>query len=221
MPGAIRKRNPGRIYERALDLDRAQRQAQHIAKREADEAADQAQNLPFEHEDRAHRAFTQAERFHDGDVARFFVSNGRDDVVRAEARHQENRAHDGVHDDIADNERAEQILMRLLPRDGFVAGLPLYPRRHLARSHRVDDANPDLVYQPGLPRENLSRAHQRVGGAFVDRAHAGMEEADHLGVDARALAGLHRNIGADAGPDLFTQPVAENDGVGGAIERGE
>ena len=82
-------------------------------------------------------------------------------------------------------------------------------------------AHAHLVDQAGLLREDLPGLDQHIGRAFVDLADAGVEHADHLGVDAGALAGLQRDVGADAGADLLRQPVAEDDGVGGAIERGQ
>ena len=77
------------------------------------------------------------------------------------------------------------------------------------------------LIRPVCCDEDLPGLGEHIGGALVDLAHAGMEEADHLRVDARAFAGLQRDVGADAGADLFRQPVAEDDGVGGAVERGE
>ena len=81
--------------------------------------------------------------------------------------------------------------------------------------------NAHFVHQAGLLGQDLPGLGQHVGRALVLLAHAGVEEADHLGADAGALAGLQCDVGADAGADLFRQPVAEDDGVGGAIERGE
>ena len=111
--------------------------------------------------------------------------------------------------------------MGLLPGDRLVAGVVFDPRGDLARLHRIGEPNPQFVDQAGLLGEDLSGLGEHIGCAFVQLAHAGMEKADHLGVDARALAGLQRDIGADAGADLFRQPVADDDSVGGAIKGGE
>ena len=169
-------------------------------------SAGEADHQSLNHEYPAHGALVETQGFHDRDVARLLVGNGRNDVVGAEAGHQQNGTDDRVHDHVAYDQGREQVLVRLLPRYRLVARLALDAHRDVARRHGIGGAHAQLVHEAGLPREDLRRAHQNVGSPFVDGANAGVEGADDLRRDARAEARLHRDVGADARPDLLRQP---------------
>src|SRR4029078_3639228 len=126
-----------------------------------------------------------------------------------------------IHDDIADDERRKEILVSLIPRDRFVTGIALNAGGDFSRLKGIGQPNTQFVDQAGLLGKDLARLGKYIGRALVLLADAGMKKAYHLCGDAGALTGLQRDIGANARAYLFRQPVTENDGVGGGIERVE
>src|SRR4029450_10499290 len=89
------------------------------------------------------------------------------------------------------------------------------------RLHGVGGAHADPVDETSLLRQYLTCPEQNVDGGLIDGADTGVEYPPPLRADARALAGLHRQIGAKPGADLLRQPVAEDKRIGGAVHRGQ
>ncbi len=91
------------------------------AGQQARHAADVPMIRPFEQEDRAHIARVKAHRLEDRDVARLLDDDGRQRVVDAERGHHQDRRHDAVHDDVAHQQQAQDVLRGLDPGHRLVA----------------------------------------------------------------------------------------------------
>ena len=146
------------------------------------------------------------------------MRDGRHDIVGAERGDQQDRADDGVHDEVAHLERREQVFVGLLPRDRLVAGLRLDAACNLARLHDVGYADADRVDEARLPGEDLGGLHQRVGLRLVDLRDAGVGEGDDGGGQRAPLTRCERDRVADPDADFLGQPVAEDDRVRGLVE---
>ena len=150
------------VGERRLEFQRGQPAGQQIAKNPAEHGADQADQQRLDDEDRPDGLVPEAERFQDRDVAGLLVGDGGNDVVGAEARDQQDGADDGVHQHVAQRDRRQQILLRLLPGNRFVAGLLADPLADQAGLHRIAGAHPDFVDDAGLLFQNLRGLEQDV-----------------------------------------------------------
>ena len=201
------------VGEARSDLHQAEPEAHEIAQHPAEQHAEDADDGGFEHEDAADQRLAQAERLHDGDVARLLVGDRRHDVEGAEGGNEQDGADHHEHDDVADLEGREQVLVRLLPRDGLVAGLGLDALGDRPGLQRIVDPNAQLVHETGLAGQDLGGPHQRVGLAFVDLPHARVEQTHHLGQNRAPVPRRHRHGIADAHADARRECVSEDDGV--------
>ena len=106
---------PVGIEERIDDPDSAERAAKQITEHKSDKRAGEPDDQRFDDEDRAHGELREPERFHDRDVARLFMGDGGNDVEGPETGDEQNRADHRIHDDVANDERRKEILIRFFP----------------------------------------------------------------------------------------------------------
>ena len=160
----------------------------------------------------------EAQGLQDRDVPGLLVHHGRDDVVDAERRHQQDGADDRVHDRVLDHEQAQHVAVGLLPALGAVADPALDPARQRLGLGDVGQADADLVDDVAAVLEHLHGLEQSIALPVVDRADPALQEAGDLHRQ-RHSGRRHRGNGvAERGAETLGHAHADDQGIGGRAQ---
>ena len=125
----------------------------------------------------------------------------------------EDRRHHAVHDDVADDQHAQDVLGRLGPGDRLVADRLLDAAGDIAGGVGVVELDDEAIDAIGAVEHHLRALQQHEGLRLVVVRVAGAEDADDLHRPAGAVRRRDTQRAADAEVELVGEALADHDAV--------